>query len=186
MRWPPWGVPTEPRSEKTGGVDGNGGSGPNELWRYIREARTPQAPQVLGEVGLAGAPADQPEKGELVVFTGFLAANVDVPGRAKGWTLLFTDLGFNDWIIIEPEKTVRRRQVADATMMGIAYDVIWVRATAFVGRGSGPAGVNAQFLTGDFMRASDFDDEPNGGTFDAPTGIFCRARSLRCCHRKSS
>jgi hypothetical protein len=61
-------------------------------------------------------------------------------------------------------------------------DVIWVKADAAVGRGRASNSVQAQFLTGDFTRAGDFEAPPSGGTLAAATGIFCQARTAGCCY----
>jgi hypothetical protein len=162
----------------------------HDLVRAIRGAGpAPEGVLIVGKPAKALSAAE-PEQAQLVVLAGFLGDDVKVPGREDAkWTLLFTDLGFNDWMIVEPGGVVWQQGAQNMTMYGIPYDIIWVKATAFVASGSGPPDTQAQFLTGDFMRAADFDTGMTGGTLDAPTGLFCRAprgSGVRCCTRKSS
>ena len=161
------------------------GPGANPLVQEVRGAV--QEIRGGGEAA-AGRGGDFRLQDELVVFVGFLGDPVTVPGRAGAWTLLYLDLGMNDWLIVEPGGCANIKQVEDRATPRSPRDLIWVRERAFVGRGSGPTSVESQFLTGDFMRAGEFEADMTGGTFDAPTGVFCQARGSgpRCCHRKSS
>jgi hypothetical protein len=152
--------------------------GPNPLIAQVR----PPTPAKVPAVGLV---APTPAHDDLIVFVGFLGNDVQVPGRAGAWTLLYTDLGLNEWLIVEPGGCVLVRRVQDRATPEIKRDLIWVSSQAFMARGHGPPAVDSQFLTGDFTRAGDFDAELGGGTFEAPTGAFCEARSIRCCHRRS-
>jgi len=156
------------------------------------------APAVSGmniPAGSAGALAHASNLPETVMFAGFLGEVVPQPGGTtssygtplRNWQVLYLNLELTDWLLVEDEGILAQDSITDdAVPFNQKRDVIWVRADASVGRGSGSQSVESQFLTGAFTRAADFDSPPTGGTFGATTGVFCEARTLSCCHRKSS
>ncbi len=119
---------------------------------------------------------------EAIMFTGFLGGVVQEPG-GRNWQLLYLDLELNNWLLVEDGGILAEdRVVDDGVPFNHKRDVIWVKADAAVGRGSASQSVEAQFLTGDFTRAGDFEAPPAGGTIAAATGIFCQARTVGCCY----
>jgi hypothetical protein len=122
---------------------------------------------------------------EAIMFAGFLGGVVQEPS-GRNWQLLYLDLELNDWLLIEEDGVLAEDEVVDD---GVPFnqrrDVIWVKADAAVGRGSASQSAQAQFLTGDFTRAGDFEAPAAGGTLAAATGVFCNARTAGCCRRKS-
>jgi hypothetical protein len=119
---------------------------------------------------------------EPIMFAGFLGGVVKEPG-GREWRLLYLDLELNNWLLVELGGILAEGQVVDH---GVPFnqerDVIWVKADAAVGRGGASQSVEAQFLTGAFTRAGDFEVPPAGGTSAAATGIFCQARTVNCCY----
>ena len=133
---------------------------------------------------------------DLIAFTGFLGPTIDqpVPGAqaadaqappARTWRMLYLDLELRTWLLVEDDEILVSEKVEDHAAPSGKRDMIWVRADAPVGHGSGSPSVETRFLTGDFTRAGDFEAPPAGGTLSAATGVFCNARTASCCHRKS-
>jgi hypothetical protein len=122
---------------------------------------------------------------ESIMFAGFLGPVVSEP-RGRKWQVLYLDFELNNWLLVEPGGIIEHAQVEDP---GVPFekdrDVIWVKADTAVGRGSASQSVQAQFLTGEFTRAGDFEVPPAGGTSAAATGIFCQARTVGCCYGRS-
>jgi hypothetical protein len=139
--------------------------------------------------GSSGLPA-------LVTFMGYLGATLqkddgatfdpDNPHRGL-WSLLYLDTRLWNWLLVRTDGIVYRDAIRDEQAPFRRRDVLWVTADTAVGLGDGSLAVEAQFLTGTFTQASDFDDRPtSGGTLSAATGVFCEARSVvGCCLRKS-
>jgi hypothetical protein len=122
---------------------------------------------------------------ESIMFAGFLGGVVPDPG-GREWQLLYLDLELNNWLLVEPEGILAADHIVDhGVPFGQQRDVIWVKADAAVGRGSASQSVDAQFLTGEFTRAGDFEVPPAGGASAAATGIFCQARTVGCCYGRS-
>jgi hypothetical protein len=110
----------------------------------------------------------------LVTFAGFVGATlVREPGSDATWTLLYLDPQLSSWLLVPTEGIVARDRILDEHAPHKERDVIWVTGDASVGVGNGSLSVQAQFLTGEFTRAGDFEVSPNGGTMAAATGIFC-------------
>jgi len=101
-----------------------------------------------------------------------------------GWTVLYRDLALSTWILVQPDDIVHHKPVKDGLSPDLTWDMIWVKATASVGHGSG-AVADVQFLTGNFVRARDFPSAPFGGTFGPEVGAFQIGTSPNCCTRKS-
>jgi hypothetical protein len=137
-------------------------------------------------VATAEALADASNLPERVMFAGFRGPVVEHPGRGE-WRLLYLDLELRDWLLIETSGIVRRSTVKDETVPfeEKSRDVFWVKADAAVGRGDASQTVQAQFLTGKFTRAADFETPLTGGTLAAVTGVFCEARTPSCCRVRS-
>lgn len=102
------------------------------------------------------------------------------------WRLLYLDLELTEWLLIEDSGIVAESTVVeDASPFNQERNVVWVKADAAVGRGSASQAVQAQFLTGKFTRAGDFEAPLSGGTLAAATGVFCEARTPSCCRVRS-
>ena len=102
------------------------------------------------------------------------------------WTVLYLDTCLQNWLLVQADGIVFRQAIADEKAPFKKRDVLWVTADTAVGLGDGSVALEAQFLTGTFTEAGDFDDRPaGGGTLNAATGVFCEARSVGCCTRKS-
>ena len=146
----------------------------------------------------ANAFADASNLAERVMFAGFRGPVVEHPGRGE-WRLLYLDLELRDWLLIETTGILAQGKVKDETVpteilaqgkveetVGEqSRDVFWVKADTAVGRGDASQAVQAQFLTGRFTRAGDFEAPLSGGTLAAATGVFCEARTPSCCLFKS-
>jgi hypothetical protein len=140
----------------------------------------------VGKLGGAQALAESADVPKLVSFAGYLGATITHPASAAAdatnqWCVLYLDWDLHSWLLIEAAAIVRRLKLDDNNTTEDPYDVIWVRADGVVSRGSGSLSTEAQFLSGDFTRAGDFDAGPTGGTLSASTGVFCEARSPGCC-----
>jgi hypothetical protein len=123
---------------------------------------------------------------QLVTFVGFLGATLRRdPTADKFWVVLYVDPQLSSWLLVPTEGVVWRDRVTDEHTPWKDRDVIWVTADSSVGVGSGSQSVQAQFLTGEFTRAADFDASPGGGTIAAATGVFCEGRSPGCCKPKT-
>lgn len=171
---------------------------PHPLITELAKALLPSTPgQPDGDAGKGkgNAPAGKPatpadlaaasELPELVIFAGFLGATVTQPVANKDWRLLYLDWRLMTWLLVQEDGILLAEKVKDETAPSGERDVIWVRADAPVRSGSGPQSVEARFLTGEFTRAGDFDAPPTGGTFAGSTGVFCEAKTVGCCYRRS-
>jgi hypothetical protein len=117
---------------------------------------------------------------ERVMFAGFKGPVVF--HEKKDWVLLYLDIELTEWLLIEEKGIVAESTVEDKSVpVEMMRNVIWVQADASVGRGSAAQAVQAQFLTGKFTRAGDFETPLTGGTLAAATGVFCEARTPSCC-----
>jgi len=166
---------------------------PHPLVEELAKALLPPAPAAQGAKGKA-APAQAAtaadlagasELPELVIFAGFLGDTVTHPGAGKDWRLLYLDWRLLTWLLVQEDGIVLAEKVSDETAPSGMRDVIWVKAEASVRSGSGPQSVEARFLTGEFTRAGDFEAPLTGGTFAGSTGVFCEAKTVNCCYRRS-
>jgi hypothetical protein len=142
----------------------------------------PNADYVLG---LAGAS----DLWQLITFTGYVGATYTrtTESAAQQWTVLYLDTRLQSWLLIETSGIVYRKSVEDKLSPSSNRDVVWVKSEASVGQGTGSLSVEAQFLTGDFTRAGDYDVEWAGdGGLSVATGVFCEARSVGCCRGQSN
>jgi hypothetical protein len=120
--------------------------------------------------------------GDLYTFAGFLGDQLSQPGLAdKRWQVLYLDLALKSWLLVEDGGIVTTEQVVEDKAPDQMLDVLWVTGDAAVGMVSGSQSLEAQFLTGEFTRAADFQSSPSGGTLAAATGVFCDAQSIGCC-----
>ena len=123
---------------------------------------------------------------DAIMFTGFLGGLVEEPG-GRNWQLLYLDFELDNCLLVDNGGILAESEVEDdAVPFTQKRDVIWVRADAAVGLRRASHSVEAQFLTGDFTRAGDFEAPPSGGTVAAATGIFCQARTASCCYGSRS
>ena len=120
----------------------------------------------------------------LVMFAGFFGPTVEL--AEKTWRVLYIDLQLAEWLVFQENEIVASDAVEDDNVpFDHKRDVLWVRVDATVGRGDASQSLEAQFLTGDFTRAGDFDAPLTGGTLGAATGVFCQARTPSCCRNRS-
>jgi hypothetical protein len=133
---------------------------------------------------LANELAKKSDLPELVSFGGYLGGIVQ-DERNTDWRVLYLDTQLQAWLLVREADVLYNTTVEDKTSPSGERDVIWVRADASVGRGSGSRSVEARFLTGDFSQAEDVEVSPTGGTLAAATGVFCEARTPLCCRRRS-
>jgi hypothetical protein len=171
--------------------------------RKPKKGKSAPAAQSQPSVGLtagqagAAAPASQAQNNtlalqlagsynvpELVTFTGYVGASFTRDGTS--WCLLYLDTRLLTWLLLERDGVVYRQVMKDEKAPFEQRDVVWVKADASVGRGMGSLSVEAQFLTGEFTRAGDFEPGLTGGTMAAATGVFCEADSVGCCTPKSN
>jgi hypothetical protein len=123
---------------------------------------------------------------DAIMFTGFLGALVEEPG-GRNWQVLYVDFELDNCLLVDDGGILANSDFQDdAVPFTQRRDVIWVKADAAVGLGRASNSVEAQFLTGDFTRAGDFEAPPSGGTVAAATGIFCQARTASCCYGSRS
>jgi hypothetical protein len=148
-------------------------SGPEAFRPAVEAAADPQE--------LAAALAESSDVSQVVAFEGYLGATVEHDG--KDWCVLYLDLQARSWLLVEKDRIVKRASVGDSTWPS-KRDVLWVRGDGAVGMVHGSQSVQAQFLTGEFTRAGDYEAPPTGGTLGAATGVFCRGTPT-CCRRMS-
>jgi hypothetical protein len=120
---------------------------------------------------------------ELVTFAGYVGPLLKHDNRT--WCLLYLDTRLQSWLLVDRDGIVFRDPIKDDQAPCGVQDVLWVKADALVKSGSGSLSVEAQFLTGRFTQAGDFDSGSSGGTLAAATGVFCEARSVGCCRPKT-
>jgi acyl-homoserine lactone acylase PvdQ len=123
---------------------------------------------------------------DMVTFAGYLAEKVTQPGGGGDWQVLYTDLPLVKWLLVEDKGILYNTTIHDDSSPFQKRDVIWVDEDASVGMGMGSQSVEARFLTGEFTRAGDFGAPPAGGPIAGSTGVFCEARTVGCCTKKST
>jgi hypothetical protein len=152
---------------------------PHPLVTALAKALKPQVASM--RAGTPDALVEASDLPELVTFAGFLGDTVTQPGQTTQWRVLYLDLELRRWLLLDEADILLAEKVEDETAPSGERDLIWVKADASVGRGSGSPSVEARFLTGEFTRAGDFEAPPTGGTLAAATGVFCQARTPSCC-----
>jgi hypothetical protein len=131
----------------------------------------------------AGPPPEEQYGGRRAMFVGLLGGLVQQSGD-ETWAVLYLDLALTTWLLVQPKSIVSHKVVEDRATPDLKWNMLWVKATASVGSGTGPVD-DAQFLTGDFVRAGNFPSTPVGGTFDGDVGVYRLGASPNCCTRKS-
>jgi hypothetical protein len=154
---------------------------PNRLVGEVQGEQLPRGPRRQEPAGLGEATGIP----QLVVFAGLLGDVVRRQPADDEWRILYLDWALQNWLLIENRGIVNHANIQDPATQPVTRDVLWVDEDASVGRGSRSQSIEAQFLTGEFTRAGDFEAPPGGGTHDASTGVFCEARTPRCCYRLS-
>ena len=120
--------------------------------------------------------------GELVTLVGFIDGTIVNPASGNKWVLVYRDWRMITWLLIEAAGIHHLDTVPeDGVNTDFARDVVWVGRDTAVGRGSGPQTDEARFLTGEFVRAGDFDYSETGGQSAAETGLFCPNTPLCNC-----
>jgi hypothetical protein len=137
-----------------------------ELAKKLSDQRAAQIPPA----DLANALARQAGLPELVTFAGYLGGTVQ-DGSQTEWRVLYLDTHLQRWLLVRDTDVLYNVSVDDETSPSSKRDVIWVRADASVGGGSGSQPVEARFLTGAFTRAADYEAPPSGGTTADATGV---------------
>jgi hypothetical protein len=134
--------------------------------------------------GQANALPAAPALPELVTFDGFVSGNVQSPSGTN-WLLVYREWRMITWLLVEGSGVIHLDRLQDGDSPGGDRDVLWVTRTAAVGRGSGSQSDEARFLTGQFIRAGDFDPTETGGASAAETGLFCPRTPLCNCGPRS-
>ena len=122
---------------------------------------------------------------ELVTLVGFVDGTIVNPSTGNNWVLVYRDWRMTSWWLVEGTGVLHYDSVPDDGNPAYARDVLWVNREAAVGRGSGPQSDEARFLTGQFVRAGDFDQWEAGGQSSAETGLFCPNTPLCNCSTRS-
>jgi hypothetical protein len=138
----------------------------------------PRRVRTMAAEDAALAFAGSSDVSKTVRFEGYFGAIVS--HDEKRWRVLYVDLEGHTWLLVEADGIVAHKTIQDSTWP-YDRDVIWVKAGAAVGICQGAQSVQAQFLTGDFTRAGDFEAPPTGGTPTPATGPFCQP-SVGCCY----
>jgi hypothetical protein len=159
--------------------------GPNQ---FVTDLAKQLSPQTRSRQAAAVDPVNElarrDDLPELVTFAGYVGGKVQDAGN-NDWRVLYLDTRLQNWLLVKDGDVLYNTTVDDDTSPSGKRDVIWVKADASVGHGSGSLSVEARFLTGDFTRAGDYEAAPAGGTLAAATGVFCEARTPLCCRRRS-
>jgi hypothetical protein len=136
-----------------------------------------------GQVAALPAAAVLPE---LVTLVGFVDGTIVNPATGNHWVLVYRDWRMTTWLLVEGAGIYHLDTVPDDGLnTDFARDVVWVGRNTAVGRGSGPQTDEARFLTGQFVRAGDFDRWETGGPSSSETGLFCPNTPLCNCGPRS-
>lgn len=123
---------------------------------------------------------------ELVTLVGFVDGTILNPATGNHWVLVYCDWRLTTWWLVEGAGIYHLDTVPDdGSNTDFARDVVWVGRDTAIGRGSGPQTDEARFLTGQFVRAGDFDQWETGGQSSAETGLFCPNTPLCNCGKRS-
>jgi hypothetical protein len=156
----------------------------HRLVTTLAECLEPQGIESKGIApGTAKALSHASNLPQLVVFAGFLGDSAEHPD-GKAWQVLYVNMALTDRVVIEEDGILQCVKVYDETVpkdFGQERDMLWVKADAAVGQADASQSVQAQFLSGGFIRAGDFEAPLAGGTLAAATGVFCEARTPSCC-----
>jgi hypothetical protein len=135
----------------------------------------------LGNPPVVGDFDDAPDVPELVTLVGYISGKIKNPASDNYWLLVYHDWRMTGWWLVEGTGIVHVDTVPEDGNPAWARDVLWVNRDTAVGRGSGPQSDEARFLTGQFVRAGDFDRWETGGPSSAETGLFCPNTPLCNC-----
>jgi hypothetical protein len=122
---------------------------------------------------------------ELVTLVGVVDGTIANPGTGTNWVLVYRDWRMTTWFLVESTGILHFDTVPEDGDPDFARDVVWVTRDTAVGRGSGPQSDEARFLTGQFVRAGDFDQWETGGQSSAETGLYCPNTPLCNCGPRS-
>jgi hypothetical protein len=122
---------------------------------------------------------------EQVIFAGYNGAVYRRPADQVQWQVLYIDPRLHRWMIVEATRVRNSQLVSDHRSPTGDYDYVWVDTDALVGSGSRSQSVETPFLTGEFVRAGDFEAPPSGAATSSPTGAYCvDVRTPEClCYR---
>jgi hypothetical protein len=100
---------------------------------------------------------------EQVIFAGYDGDVYTRPADNVKWQVLYLDARLHRWMIVEQARVRNSDRVSDDRSPTGDYDYLWVDVEARVASGSRSQSVEAPFLTGEFVRAGDFEAPPSGG-----------------------
>jgi hypothetical protein len=151
-------------------------------------ARALNAPPRAIENIAAGSPealAVSTNLPEQVIFAGYNGAVYRRPADNVNWQVLYLDPRLHRWMIVELARIRTTKLVHDPRSPTGNYDYAWIDTDALVGSGSRSQSVETPFLTGEFVRAGEFEAPPSGGGTSSPTGAYCvDVRTPEClCYR---
>jgi hypothetical protein len=112
---------------------------------------------------------------------GFVDGTIVNPSTGTNWVLVYRDWRMTTWWLVEGAGILHYDTAPDDSTDPQARNVVWMTRETAVGRGSGPQSPEARFLTGQFVRAGDFDQWEAGGQSAAETGLFCPNTPLCNC-----
>ena len=135
--------------------------------------------------GSPEALAYDPNVAELVIFAGYVGPVITAPSSTNNWQVFYLDPRLFRWMLVEEKGLQNHVRVQDPRSPTADCDYIWVKTEARVASGNSMQSVEAPFLTGDFVRAGDFEAPVGGGAGGGATGFFCDARTPTCCRRRS-
>jgi hypothetical protein len=118
---------------------------------------------------------------ELILVAGYLGAQVK--HASKAWRLFYLDSRLESWLLVLEDDIVTHQRLEDDHAPSGSRDVLWIKSTAILvrGSGSGARATDGRFLVGEFTKAGDFAASTTGGTFSAATGLLCEATTPGCC-----
>jgi hypothetical protein len=128
---------------------------------------------------LAKGLADQSNLPDLSLFGGYVGAKVTQQGT--DWWVLYLDSRLQNWVLVPDDAIVFHERLEDEKAPRGLRDLLWIKGSATVVRGSGSQSVEGRFVVGEFTRAGDFATATAGGTFSAATGLLCEATTPGCC-----
>jgi hypothetical protein len=151
---------------------------PNRLVEKLAQAMDVPSPAATIRGGTPGALAGS-RTPEIVTFVGYLGDTVNHDDI--DWRILYLDSTLRDCLFIKEDGILLAEVIKPPDAPPDGLNVLWVKGEAAVRHASGLESADAQFLTGEFTQAADFEASPTGGTLSAATGVFCEGRSPGCC-----
>jgi len=161
---------------------------PHPLVNAIAQAlNAPARPNANIAAGSPEALALATNLPEQVIFAGYNGAVYQRPADAVQWQMLYLDPRLHRWMIVDLGRVRNTQLVNDPRSPTGDYEYVWIDTDALVGSGSRSQSVETPFLTGDFVRAGDFEAPPSGGRGASATGAYCGIRTPEClCYRTST